>query len=185
MKRKPINERKLTPRKLPPECLCCGRANLWATVTLSQQTSYRGHEHKIHAEVTQCRHCDAVITTAEQDKALLEKSAQAHSQWIKKTIQTSQKRLKLTHREFSAAVHISSATLSRALKAETLIDPSTEELLLLKVKGLEEKLAIKELLDLAKNFSNSDFEDSEDPDDPWTPPYLSSSADSNELALAA
>ena len=49
------------------------------------------------------------------------------------------KELKQPQRDFAFTVNISSATLSSALKGETLIDPSTEELLFIKIDRLRDE----------------------------------------------
>lgn len=180
MKRKTNSKRKLAPRKLSPECLCCGGADPWVAVTLIQQASFRGQLHEVSAEVTQCRYCEAVVTTPEQDEALLHKTRQAHWDWIKLSLLATQKRLKLPQREFAAALSISTATLSRALKAESPTDPSTEALILFKMKELRAAQEKKELLALALKETFSHLENSEQP---WDP--SSDAADSSEVALAA
>lgn len=148
MKRTPKSKRKLAPRKLPVECLCCGASNPWVKHTIPQTTKFRNQNHAIHAEVMQCRHCDAITTTAEQDAKLITQTRQAHCQWIKDTIQSARKTLGLSHRGFAEALNIGSATLSRALKAESVIDASTEELLLLKIDQLIETQEKRDLLNL-------------------------------------
>lgn len=180
MERKSNSKRTLAPRKLSSECQCCGKVNPWVVISIPQQTSCRGKVHKVIAEVTQCRHCDAVVTSAEQDEALLKKSKEAHAQWLKQIIKNSREKLKLTHREFAAAVSISSATLSRAVVGDTLIDPSTEELLLIKAKQLRVAKEIEELLNLSLDYNSSTVDNLELPSD-----QICNAADSNELALAA
>ncbi|MDB4354095.1 helix-turn-helix domain-containing protein [Akkermansiaceae bacterium] len=177
MERKRKSKRTLAPRITPPECFCCGSASPWAIVTLDQKTLCRDQTHEVRAEVTQCKHCDAIITSASQNEALLEKTREAHCKWIKKTLQITRKKLKLPQREFAAALGISTATLSRALKADSLIDPSTEELLLFKIKELRRAQEIEELLNLSLDHDSYNHGNDSDP--------IASAADSNELALAA
>jgi transcriptional regulator with XRE-family HTH domain len=180
MERKSNSKRTLPPRKLSSGCPCCGNENPWVLVTIPQQASCRGKVHDVIAEVTQCRHCDAVVTSAAQDEALLEKSKKAHAQWLKQMIKSSREKLKLTHREFAVAVGISPATLSRAVAGDSLIDPSTEELLLIKTKQLRVAREIEELLNLPLDQNSRTIDDLEPPCDP-----ICNAADSNELALAA
>jgi DNA-binding transcriptional regulator YiaG len=180
MERKRKSKRTLAPRVTPPECLCCGSVSPWVIVKLGQETLFRVQTHKIVAEVTQCKHCDAIITSASQDEALLEKTRQAHCAWIQKTLKIALKKLKLPQRDFAAATGVSLATVSRALKADSLIDPSTEALLLFKIKELQGAQEIKELLALRMKKISSSAEES---DDPWIPP--TDAADSNSLSLAA
>lgn len=181
MKRPSLSKRKRAPRKTPPECFCCGSASPWVTVKLNQETLFRDQSHEVIAEVTQCKHCDAIITSASQDEALLEKTRQAHCAWIKKTLKIALKKLKLPQRDFAASTGVSLATVSRALKAESLIDPSTEALLLFKIKELQDAQEIRELLALTMQEISSSSEEPDD--DPWIPP--TDAADSNSLALAA
>ena len=180
MDRRSNSKRTLATRKLSPGCLCCGNENPWVVVTIPQQTSCRGKVHEVNAEVTQCRHCDAIVTSAEQDESLLNKSKQAHAQWLKRVIKNSREKLKLTHRELASAVKISPATLSRALVGDSLIDPSTEELLLIKTKQLRDAKEIEELLNLALDHNSYSVDDLEPPSDP-----ICNAANSNELTLAA
>ena len=180
MRRKINSKRKLAPRKEPLECLCCGSASPWVIVPLSQETSYRDQTHTVQVEVTQCRHCDAVITSPSQNAALLKKSEEAHRGWIAQTLKAARKKLKLPQREFAVALGVGTATLSRALKGESTIDQSTEALALIRIKELEKAQEIKELL--ALELKKSSYTGDE-PDDPWFPP--TGAADSNELALAA
>jgi len=148
MKRTPKSKRQLTQRKLPTECLCCGASNPWVTQTIPQIVKFRDQTHTIFAEVTQCRHCDTVTTTAEQDARMITQTRPAHCDWIKNTILSARKILQLSHRDFSEVINIGSATLSRAVKAESVIDASTEELLLLKIDQLIEDQEKQTLLNL-------------------------------------
>ena len=148
MKRTPKSKRPLAPKKLPPDCLCCGTATPWVTQTIPQTTQFRNQTHTVLAEVMQCRHCDSVITTTEQDAKLINQTRKEHSEWIKDTIQSARKALHLSHRNFAEALNIGSATLSRAVKAESIIDASTEELLLFKIDQLLQNLEKQNLLNL-------------------------------------
>jgi len=180
MKRKAKSQRKLAPRLLPAACLCCGEENPWVTQTLPQKSEFRDQLHEVRAEVMQCRYCDAITTTPEQTEALLQKLQEAHAQWISQTIRSAKRTLTLSHRGFATAVNISSATLSRAINFESLIDASTEELLLIKVKKLKTAQEIKQLLDLPMDHKSSA---SDEPGDLWNLAY--SATDSYELALSA
>lgn len=180
MKRKAKSQRKLAPRIFPTACLCCGEENPWVTQTLPQKSEFRDQLHEVRAEVMQCRYCAAITTTPEQTEALLQKLQEAHAQWISQTLKSTKRALTLSHRGFATAVNISSATLSRAIKAESLIDPSTEELLLIKIKRLKTAQEINELLDLPMAHKSSA---SYEPDGLW--PLACSAADSEELPLSA
>lgn len=180
MERKRKSKRTLAPRITPPECLCCGSPSPWAIVTLTQKTLCRDQTHEVTAEVTQCKHCDAIITSAKQDEALLEKTRKAHCAWIQKTLKVALKKLRLPQRDFAAATGVSTATVSRALRAESLIDPSTEALLLFRIRELQNELEIKELLALQMTEAAATWEET---DDPWEPP--TNPTDRNLLALAA
>ena len=104
----------------------------------------------------------------------------AHAHWLALMIKASRKKLKLSLRDFAAAVSISTATLSRALTGDSLIDPSTEELLLFKTKGLREAQEVEELLNLTLDHSSYSADNHESPNDP-----IYDAAESSELALAA
>lgn len=180
MERKRKSKRTLAPRITPVECFCCGSASPWAIVKLNQETLFRDQTHEVVAEVTQCKHCDAIITSAKQDEVLLEKTRLAHCSWIQKTLKMALKKLKLPQRDFAAATGVSTATVSRALKGESLIDPSTEALLLFRIEELQKEQEVRELFALQTTEGTAAWEKT---DDPWEPP--TSPTDSNLLALAA
>ena len=69
------------------------------------------------------------------------------------------KELKQPQRDFAFTVNIGSATLSSALKGETLIDPSTEELLFIKIDRLRDEKEKSDLFRLTpKHFSSRPVE---------------------------
>jgi len=106
------------------------------------------------AEAMQCRHCDTLTTTPAQAADLIEKTKKAHIKWIQSIIAQYQRELALSHRDLASAVGLGSATLSRAIKGDRLIDASTEELLLFKLAQLKEQKMKRAMLSLpAADFS--------------------------------
>lgn len=149
MKRPRKSQRTLAPRKLPPECLCCGHSDPWKTVWIPQKSLLRTEVHEFLAEITQCKYCDAITTTPEQDAALMAETQLAHIRWLRNQITNALKEFGFSQRDFASEVGLGIATLSRALKGETLMDASSEELLLHKIAQLGEQKNNRALLNLS------------------------------------
>ena len=77
-----------------------------------------------------CKHCDASTTTHEQDERWLHNIRLAHALWLKEEVAKAKKLLGYTVRDFDHKTCISSSTISRINRAESLVDASTEKLLL-------------------------------------------------------
>lgn len=171
MERKRKSTRKIAARKTPTSCLCCNEQKPWVEQTLPQNGEFRGQSHEFQAHVLQCRHCDEITMTESQTALNLQKLQKAHALWISKNLKTAKKYLAISHRDLAVAVKIGPATLSRIIKAESLIDSSTEELLLIKLKELKQNHKINTLVKLPFNIKSSVTL----PDNsPWSPDEASS-----------
>lgn len=155
MGRKRKSTRKIAARKTPSSCLCCNEQKPWVEQTLPQTGAFRGQNHEFLAHVLQCRYCDEITMTELQTESNLQKLQKAHALWISKSLKSAKKYLSISHRDLAVAVKIGPATLSRIIKAESLTDSSTEELLLIKLKQLKQNHKINTLVKLPFTIQSS------------------------------
>jgi len=136
MNRQRLSKRPLPPRKLPSACLCCGGSDPWVVNKVDFIVPFRDAEHSVHAEVNQCRHCDAISTTEEQSAAISAQIRDAHRKWISERLKKAQKELGLSLRELSDKTGISFATLGRVSSGDHLIEATMEKLLWVQIEKL-------------------------------------------------
>jgi hypothetical protein len=129
MKRERKSKRPLAPRKLPPECLCCGEVQPWVVNTVGFNSPFRGIEHTVSASVNQCCHCDAIFTTPEQLEAISLKVRDTHKTWVSKELKKVMKELNITIDGLVQKTGFARATVARASSGELLVEASTEKLL--------------------------------------------------------
>lgn len=129
MKRERKSKRPLAPRKLPPECLCCGEVQPWVVNTVGFNSPFRGIDHTVSASVNQCRHCDTITTTPEQHEAISLKVRDAHKAWVSKELKKVMKELNITIDGLVQKTGFARATVARASSGELLIEASIEKLL--------------------------------------------------------
>lgn len=139
MKRERLSKRPLPPRKLAPECPCCGEAAPWVVTKVDFTAPFRDTEHVVRAEVNQCRHCDAITTTEEQSAAISAQVREAHRKWISERLKKAQKELGLSLRELSGKADIPFATLGRISAGEHHIEATSEKLLWLEIEKLTQE----------------------------------------------
>lgn len=142
-KRPRKSNRPLAPRKLSKYCPYCSTENPWVENTVTSDHEFRGVFHLVKGPVMDCKHCDASTTTHEQDEQWLHNIRIEHALWLREEVAKAKKQLGYTVRDFDHKTCISSATISRINRAETLVDASTEKLLLDTLKELTTKKAFQ------------------------------------------
>lgn len=155
MERPIKSKRKLKPTKLPQGCLYCGESNPWINITVSLVAPFRGRNYSIHSEVSQCRHCDAIVTTEHQSEATLAKTREAHGRWISEHFRKAQKQLGLSLRQLAAETAIPFATLGRISSGEHFIEANTEKLLLMELDRLIHLQSVSWLIRLEQHWSST------------------------------
>lgn len=148
MERPTKSNRKLKPRKLPSQCLCCGEENPWVINKVEFTAPFRDTEHVFRAEVNQCRHCDAVATTEEQSAAISAKVRETHQKWMSERLKLAQKALGLSLRELADKITIPFATLGRVSSGEHLIEATVEKLLWLEIRELTHERMVELLFQM-------------------------------------
>ncbi len=143
MKRERKSKRPLAPRKLPPDCLCCGEAQPWVVNAVVFTSPFRGIDHTVSASVNQCRNCDAISTTLEQSEAISLKVREAHKAWVSKKLKDAMKELSLTIDGLVHKTGFARATVARASSGEPLIEASIEKLLWHEIDELQKKQIVK------------------------------------------
>lgn len=139
MERQRKSKRPLPPRKLPTECLCCGKQNPWVIKKVEFVAPFRETEHSFRSEAHQCRHCDAISTNPEQVKATSIKVRDAHKAWISQKFKKASRELGVSIRDLASLTDIPFATLARASSGESLIEASIEKMLWQEFEGLRQK----------------------------------------------
>ena len=153
-KRPRLSVRTIAKRKLLNACPCCSTENPWVNNLINIEQEFRGQKHSIKVTVSDCRHCNYTTTTHEQDEELLSSVRKAHAQWLKNEVSKARSILGFSIREFAEQISIGSATISRINVAETLVDSSTEEFLLYKIKSVISKKSLEKLVWLAMDRGN-------------------------------
>lgn len=149
-----LRKHNIPKRELPELCFCCDSHNPWVEVVLNQEAEFRHKFHSIKATMTQCRYCNTTTATPEQNAVVMQTIRKMHRLSIREDILSAKKSLGMNIRDLADATNIGVATLQRALKAESLIDGSTEEMLHTKVTHLNSEKIKSSFLDLLK----ADFE---------------------------
>jgi hypothetical protein len=139
MERPTNSKRKLKPRKLPSECLCCGEENPWVINKVEFVAPFRETEHSFRAEAHQCRHCDAISTSPEQVEAISAKVRDAHKAWISQKFKEACRELGVSIRDLVGLTDIPFATLARASSGESLIEATVEKMLWQEIEVLRQR----------------------------------------------
>ena len=129
-KRRKKSNRPQVKRSLSAYCTSCGEKKSWVKNKVTHQHEWRDVTHDVVGSIMQCRHCNATTTTDEQDQQWLKDIRLAHAQWLKKEVAKSRSILGYSVRDFDRKTAISASTISRINRADTLVDASTEALLL-------------------------------------------------------
>ena len=139
MERPRISKRPLPPRKLPTECLCCGKENPWVINKVEFVAPFRETEHSCLSEAHQCRHCGAISTTPEQVEAISVRVRDAHKAWISQKFKEACRALGVSIRDLVGLTDIPFATLARASSGESLVEATVEKMLWQEFEVLRQK----------------------------------------------